>query len=1232
MKKILPAILVLCINQLMAQQPAVVLPLGHTATVNTIAFSSDGRKIATGSDDNTIKIWETQTGLLLNTIHVPYQPGNASFENVMYLRFTKDGRQVISTHRMSDIKVWDTEKGKLVASFPLTQGLQSLPDPGSDRMALIPFNYYDEPTGTIQIVNINRGDTLASIENPFSNNYYELPARLSIAGLEWSPGGKLLLQVTASASKNKHTCYAWNTSTGKLALQFPLEADNPAADDNSSDFPPLTQISFNPAGNMVAFLSDDDSGTVRVNNLDTGGLIRTIRFGKKIQFITWKDNNRLIYGYDGSMLLGYDAETGKLTNFNKTFARRAGWTPDGFVTADQPVSINANDEMHQWMTVADNQLSGTTIPVAYSPDGRIIATAYLHNTIQLWDAVHKTKLVSLKNFMTAMQFPVYSNDGKTIATIHNDNSIRLWNTESSAYTGAFTGHNEPVNAAAFSHDNKKLATASADKTVRIWDISTGKTIATLTGFTEAVSTVQWSPDDKLLLITAETPMQFDADMNSVYKPYPQNIIARIYNTATGKIVFEKKGSFALAALNAGGNKLATVTGSLAQLWDTQTGQLTATLKGHTSDISYLSFSPDGSKLATGSVGRSGFRDWTGTYLVWDATTGKRIGGGGEVQGGNRPEWSSDSKKIAYVLNGSNLVGQDLQTGKAFKLFFNEVKGYNAALNIGGDFTYENNTNQVVSFAFHPDGKRVVVSYENNSARIWDLETKTVLKELQGYSGINFNAAFSPDGKRTITTSQQGLASIWDTDSGKLLYSFYAGDSAAWFIFTPANYYHASPGTARSLHYTTNDLSAVGFEQLDTRYHRPDKVMEAAGSQDTALISAYRNAYYKRISKLAVDTTAFNNATSVPEADFANRFETNFEQSGSSLTLHLKGSDKDYPLKQFNILVNEVPVFGVKGVPLTGKRKTIDTSITITLSTGKNRIEAILVNANGIASFRKPMYVTCTPAEPAVPKTYFIGIGIARFRQQEHNLSFSVKDIRDLAAALQAKNRNIIIDTLFDEQVTKENITALKNKLQAAGENDKVILVFSGHGLMDRNYDYFLSTYNIDFADPAAAGLPYDALEGLLNETRSRQKLLLIDACRSGELDKEEKIVRPGIADTAKQNGVSSKGGIVENNSSPAQITGRKTSFELMQELFGNTGRGTGATVITASTGWQDAQERYSLNNGVFTYAIIETIRNNSSLPLSLLKNNIISRVRSITNDTQKPTVRNELQEYDWELW
>ena len=447
-------------------------------------------------------------------------------------------------------------------------------------------------------------------------------------------------------------------------------------------------------------------------------------------------------------------------------------------------------------------------------------------------------------------------------------------------------------------------------------------------------------------------------------------------------------------------------------------------------------------------------------------------------------------------------------------------------------------------------------------------------------------------------------------------------------------------SAEGYYYTTNRTPQMAFKyqnkifpfsQFDVKYNRPDKVLEAIGNMDTALIHSYKKAYEKRIKKLGIDTTSFGEGYSVPEMDFVNRDAIEYEQKDGQLSIHLNGQDSTYKLDRFNIWVNEIPLYGQKGISLRKRNKnSIDTTINIQLTSGENRIETSILNVNGTESYRMPLYVKYTPQIQEKKKVYFMGFGVEKFSNPTYNLLYSVKDVRQLAKKMRERYGDTLeIDTLFNEKVTEKSIAALKQKLFKTNVNDKVIVAYSGHGLLSKEYDYYLGTSNVDFEHPENGGLPYEALENLLDSIPARQKLMLIDACHSGEVDKDEKLQ---MAAEAKGLGLKSKGVTVENTDSSKATVGLQNSFELMQNLFVNVGKGTGATIISASAGTQFALENGDLENGVFTYSILEAMNSNSSLTVSQLKAIVGKRVVELTNGMQKPTSRNETINSDWRVW
>jgi len=179
-------------------------------------------------------------------------------------------------------------------------------------------------------------------------------------------------------------------------------------------------------------------------------------------------------------------------------------------------------------------------------------------------------------------------------------------------------------------------------------------------------------------------------------------------------------------------------------------------------------------------------------------------------------------------------------------------------------------------------------------------------------------------------------------------------------------------------------------------------------------------------------------------------------------------------------------------------------------------------------------------------------------------------------------------------------------------------------------------HDMEFANPKNGGLKYDELENLIDGIPARNKLMFIDACHSGEVDKDESVLVAAANEPVSE--VKSRGFIkrVENKNTGI---GLKNSFELMKELFADLRRNNGAVVISSASGKEYAFESSEWQNGVFTYSLLEGLKSgnadldkNKSVSVSELRDYVSKRVQDLTNGKQNPTSRTENLVNDFRVW
>jgi WD40 repeat protein len=767
-----------------------------------------------------------------------------------------------------------------------------------------------------------------------------------------------------------------------------------------------------------------------------------------------------------------------------------------------------------------------------------------------------------------------------------------------------------ISSIVYSTDGRYLATANPYGKVMLWDLATGKETRVLhverSGY---ITKLAFTADGSRLAASSGDIWETATGKNILSVTDPN-----IYDVNT--IDISKNGKYIISA------------GAFVLLWEAESGEIIRTY-----------WNPDSSAY-THELGRAIKEDYK--YLMHSLAL--HPVNGTFVTGDNAGDvflWSIDTgyirssrlyclqqqrqriKELKYTTDGEHLLV--MQEKVLYKLNSSTLAIEDSIVDQSSHFA---------AIDLSTDGNTFASLVELNGAQVIQirrLKDLSLIKEFTTPGAVFNQMSFSPDKKHLATASSDGFCTIWDIDSARaVMYLNNIGDFGNVMV-TPDNYYMASKSALDNVALAING-EYYSFEQFDVYLNRPDIVLSRLGYASPELLKIYRSAYEKRLKNLAVPVKDSAINYMAPTLQLTERSTLPAVSKNAVITLRYHISDPLNTGGNLQVFVNKNKVFTKRMDSAINYMQTIK----LTLGQGNNLIEAVYTNRNNIESRKEKIKIEHSPLKPLPSKVYYFGIGVSRYKDSSMNLRFAAKDIRDLAAAVHKKYPNAVIDTLLNSSATTENIKALRQKLMRTTINDKVIISFSGHGLVDDSLNWYFATWDIDIKNPALKGLSYTAMQDVLNDIPARQKLILMDACHSGEQDKstditfanKETAMAPGVKEAGSR-GISIRG---------KPSVGLQNSFELMQELFANLQNGNGATVISAAGGKEYAFENDTWKNGVFTYSVLNALKSidtdsdeDGKVNIKELKQAVFATVRSLTGGRQKPTSRTEVNE-DWVIW
>ena len=870
--------------------------------------------------------------------------------------------------------------------------------------------------------------------------------------------------------------------------------------------------------------------------------------------------------------------------------------------------------------------------VAFAPNGKYLA--FQHSGIALLNIANQTieKTLGSEEFSNIGTIN-FNSDGQLLLNAHSDVSgkLRVWDVSNGSLLRNLIGRTQVSMLASVSPHKVLIGTQFSRSippyySIDLWDMRTGMRENEVWHSESNISALAIS-DDKSKLAVGMTIQKFDIETVTLSQ---QNVIL-VFDRQTMDTLWQFTGHQGIIrnlSFSPDGNLLASSAGEILQplpdiqdlsqsgfafpeakydsairIWDLNDGQLADTLTGHDYEVRSIRFSPDGHQIV--SAGSDN------VVRLWDVKGAKELK---SVIGGPVAIFINEGHQVAAAGYGVPLFIWNLQD--------NEVTPVDL------------NTSQMVSsLAYSETTDHLMIGTISGQTFLWDYQSEKLIQTFDGQSDFVLSSIYLADQNRFLNSSMDGTIKLWDPSVVLPVITIVPMNQTDWITFTPDFFYTSSKDAARNTGFAIGK-NTYPFEQFDLVFNRPDRVLEAIGHSDQDLMDKYRQVYYKRLKFLGQESSPVALTPDLPILEIVNEQDIPINTSNRILPLHYHALGKLTPIDAIFVSVNDNPIISVK--KKKGQSREAKGVLSIKLSGGKNHLRIYARDIDGRKSLVKSFVINFEPANDRKPRLYILAIGVSKHRQSQYDLRFPAKDASDIIELFNLKKEAYSsIETLLlrDKEVSLKSVTATKEWLRSSDIDDGVIVFYAGHGLLNEQKQLFFSTYNVDFSQPGRKGFPYRQLEDLLADIPARQKLLLIDACHSGELDKTDLLLNfippPELGEVQFRGSVG-----VQIDSLPSNSV-----FNLMKSTFVDLRNNTGAIVIASTGGEQLAFEGSQWSNGVFTSLLIQGLKHNFAdlnqdgrVMVSELQKYLAEKVQKVTNGRQKPIMRVENISNDWRVW
>jgi WD40 repeat protein/uncharacterized caspase-like protein len=1165
------------------EKPELVLQTGQTSPAQTIAFSADGKLLASsGYTEMAVRVWETSSGRQLALLTRHSASAGGLFSGVMALAFSHDGALLAAGFGDDGVVIWQVRNGDEIAAMP-----------GS-------------------------GPSIRSM--------------LGVRRVLFSADGKYLLTAHGDASK------VWDLSTGTLAREIAVPAQtmcgSAAFASNAREVATIGRV--NSPTTVLRRNSGNAAGvkaTVAFTDIASGKEVRTVDLTDAISTTT--SGTCLVTTTDDRVLVATGADEIKIWDVSSGTAprvvpypfskRQDSLTQQALSANGRLVALAQHNTVSVWDLSASHLLFTKAIEksvifdmgnelgsVEFSADGKYLATGTYDGRMWIFDGVSGQLIRKLEG-------PINLSRKVTLDSAHG----RLYSGQKTSWN-LKSGRGEQILGSVqgimgiLSADGTILADPSQnDGDVRIWNVANGAQISTLSSGLEAVpNQLVFSADTRLAAITYRAKMGSVSTTQAPAIPSPaagvppnlmrlprQNDKGKKTSAADLQAMLQQAMQAAQARAAAVPSQ-STDPAAQIRIFEIASGKPIATIPARAFGGGYtttVDISPDGQSLAVATL--SGIEIWTlatQSKVVTLAPAVDSTNGAGfmmAMSGFTRQiqslHYSPDGKYLAASLRDSSAMmaglGQSMSSrfssvaaprhrgiGIGFPQLPHGTKPTGPAATGGMPaMTYKvegpievwdiskgqkilslpGHANGASALAYSADGKLLATTGVDDQVKVWDLAAGKELKTLSGNTAAVMDLGFDSNNALLAAACADGTTGLWDLKSGEFLASLLSlYDGREWLVVTPDGLFDGSPAAWNQILWRFGggifDVSPV--ESFFNEFYYPDLLADIfSGKRPHA---RHDIAKIDRRQPHLVVTAAGTEGKAVASRELTVNVTVDAAPAGA----------RDVRLFRNGSLVQIWRDDVLKDQDHT------TLTVSIPVVAGSNRLSAYAFNSDNIKSVDAALEVTGAETLKRQPVAYVLSVGINEYADKDYNLRYATSDAEAFSTQLQQeldkqkRFARIDMTVLNDQNATKNNILkAIEDLAERVQPEDELFFFVASHGTAAQDR-FFLIPHDLGYTGSRSA-LNEQAVRTILQHSISDQELerafqrldagrilLVLDACNSGQaLEADEKRRGP------------------MNSRGLAQLAYEK-----------------GMYILTAAQSYQAAQEVARIGHGLLTYSLV----------------------------------------------